>query len=91
VRAVTLERDPYDSWIGDGILLADCRSETRVKALAEGSELTHVIDLRVQVQVPTLLALAPRKVVQDLADALMRRKTESFTDDMLGCLKRALA
>lgn len=91
MRAVSLPRDPKDSWIGDGILLSDYRSETRWVPSEEGLELHHAMDLRVDLPIPGFLALAPRPLMQALADGLMRQKAASMVDEMLEVLVKELA
>lgn len=91
LTAVSLPRDPHDSWIGDGILLSDYRSETRWVPTEEGVELQHAMDLRVDLPIPGFLALAPRPLMQTLGDGLMRAKATSMIDEMLGLLVRELS
>ncbi len=91
LTAVSLPRDPHDSWIGDGILLSDYRSETRWVETEEGIELQHAMDLRVDLPIPGFLALAPRPLMQTLGDGLMRSKATSMIDEMLGLLSRELS
>lgn len=91
MTAISLPRDPHDSWIGDGILLSDYRSETRWVPAAEGVELHHTMDLRVDLPIPGFLALAPRPLMQALGDGLMRQKATSMVDEMLELLVKALA
>lgn len=90
MTAVSLPRDPRDSWIGDGILLADYRSETYWVPADTGLELHHAMDLRVDLPLPGFLAFAPRPLMQSLADGLMRQKATSMIDEMLVVLSREL-
>lgn len=91
MTAISLPRDPKDSWIGDGILLADYRSETRWLPATEGLELQHAMDIRVDLPIPGFLSLAPRPLMQTLGDGLMRAKATSMIDEMLEVLTRELS
>lgn len=91
ITAISLPRDPHDSWIGDGILLSDYRSETRWVPTEVGLELQHDMDLRVDLPIPSFLSLAPKPLMQTLGDGLMRSKATSMIDEMLGLLTRELA
>lgn len=91
MTAVSLPRDPHDSWIGDGILLSDYRSETRWAPAEAGVELHHAMDLKVDLPLPGFLAFAPRPLMQALADGLMRQKATGMIDEMLELLSKELA
>jgi hypothetical protein len=88
--ARSLPFDPQDAWIGDGILLANYLSETRLVPHSEGVALEHAMDVEVQLPVPSILRFAPRGVVKAAGDALMEQKLAYFTDQMARLFREAL-
>jgi len=89
--ARSLPFDPDDAWIGDGILLADYKSETRLLPHAEGLALEHAMDVQVQLPIPSILRFAPRQLVKTTGDALMEQKLTYFTDQMARLFREALS
>lgn len=89
--AQSLPFDPHDAWIGDGILLARYFSETRLQPEASGTSLSHLMDVEVQLPVPSVLRFAPQNLVKATGDALMDQKLSYFSDAMSRLLRDALA
>ncbi|MNK30114.1 hypothetical protein D3C87_485260 [compost metagenome] len=89
--ARSLPFDPQDAWIGDGILLAQYYSETRLVPQAEGTALEHAMDVEVQLPMPSILRFAPQNVVKATGDALMEQKLAYFTDQMARLFRESLA
>lgn len=91
VTARSLPRDPHDSWIGTDILLGDYHSETRYRSNEDGVELTHEVEVRVDLPLQGVLKLAPRPLIQAIGDGMMQQKTAGLTDEMFARLLTSLA
>lgn len=90
VRASSLPRDPHDSWIGEDILLADYSAEVRWQEQDGCTQLDYAVEVRIDLPLPPFLKLFPRPLIQTVADAIMRQKAATMTDEMFGILLAAL-
>ncbi|MBM3274294.1 MAG: DUF1997 domain-containing protein [Candidatus Sericytochromatia bacterium] len=92
IEARTLPYDPHDAWIGEGVLLYDYASMTRLTP--NGGDSTHVdhsVDVKVHVPLPAFLEKLPIGMVKGAADSLMTQNIARLLDDMEASAHKLIA
>lgn len=91
IEARTLPFDPADPWIGEGVLLYEYTSHTRLVPEGSRSRVDHAVDVKVHVPLPAFLRAMPLGVVKGAADSLMNANLVKIVDDMESSARRLLA
>jgi hypothetical protein len=83
IEARTLPYDPHDAWIGEGVLLYEYNSVTKLLPNGETSTFVdHAVEVKVHVPLPGFLKAMPLGMVKGAADALMTQHLGKILDDM---------
>jgi hypothetical protein len=92
IEARTLPYDPHDAWIGEGVLLYEYSSVTRLTP--NGGTSTHVdhaVEVKVHVPLPGFLEKLPMGMVKGAADSLMTQNLSKLLDDMEASAHKLIA
>ncbi len=91
IEAKSLPFDPNDAWIGDGVLLYEYNSVTRLLPDGEKSQVDHSVEVKVHVPLPGFLEALPMGMVKSAADSVMTANLNRIVEDMERSAKRLLA
>lgn len=91
IEARTLPFDPADPWIGEGVLLYEYESRTRLISDGDRSKVDHAVDVNVHVPLPGFLQAVPMGIVKGAADSLMNANLLKIVEDMEDSARRLLA
>ena len=91
IRAINLPFDPADPWIGDGVLLSEYASETRLFPDAAGTVVEHEVQVQVHVPLPGFLEALPLTLVKNAADAVLRTELVKILKETENSARRQLA
>ena len=90
ITAQSLPYDPTDAWIGEGVLLYEYNSRTKLQPNGNSTHVDHAVEIKVHVPLPGFLKAVPMGMVKGAADALMTQNLASTLDDMEASARRML-
>lgn len=90
LRARSLPYDPADPWVGEGVLLSEYASETRLRPEREGTIVEHSVEVSVHVPLPGFLQVVPLAIVKGAADALLRTELDRVLQETEDSARRQL-
>lgn len=91
IEARTLPFDPHDPWIGEGVLLYEYSSTTRLIPDGSRSKVDHTVDVKVHVPLPGFLEAMPLGIVKGAADTVMNANLLKIVDEMETSARKLLS